>query len=75
MYLNGPYQAYMMPKTVAQQMKQLQEKEKLRKVFDDTNAPNITGKSQYKSIKYSHSNGLKEPVSASAFYFSLILIQ
>ena len=53
----------------------LQEKAKLRKVLDGANAPNITGKSRYKSLKSSHFHGLKDPASASAFYYSLSLLQ
>ena len=53
----------------------LQEKEKLIKVIDGTNAPKMTGKSRHKSLKYSHSHGLKDPTSASAVYFGLILSQ
>ena len=53
----------------------LQEKSKLRKVIDSVNAPKITGKSRSKSLKYSRSNGLKDPASTSAVYFVLIMIQ
>ena len=52
-----------------------QEKEKMRKVIDGANAPKMTGKSRYKSLKYSHYRGLKDPASASAVYFGLSLIQ
>ena len=51
----------------------LQEKAKLRKVVDSSNAPKMTGNSRYKSVKSSHSCGLKYPASASAFYFDLIM--
>ena len=59
----------MLPKTVAWHIKKLQEKAILRKVIDGSNAPKMTGKSRYKSHKYSHSRGLKDPASASAVYF------
>ena len=51
------------------------EKEKLGKVIDCANAPKMAVKSWYKPLKYSHSNGLKDPASASAVYFGLHLIQ
>ena len=53
----------------------MQEKAKLRKVVDGDNTPKITGKSRYKSLKSSHSHGLKDPTSASAVYFVLSLLQ
>ena len=56
-------------------MKKKGEKSKLRKFIDGANAPNITGKSEYKSLKSSGSHGLKDPASASAVYFVLIMIQ
>ena len=53
----------------------LQEREKLRKVIDGANAPKMTGKSRYNYLKYSHSHGLNDSVSASAVCFGLSLIQ
>ena len=55
--------------------KKSQEKEKLRKIIDGANAPKMTGKSQYKSLKSSHYHGLKDPEYSSAVYFGIILIQ
>ena len=75
MYFNRTHKYYMLPKTVTWHMNFLQEKAKLIKVIDGANAPKITGKSWYKSLKYSHYPGLKDPTSESAVYFGLSLTQ
>ena len=52
-----------------------QEKAKLRIFIDGTNAPEITVKLRYKSLKFSHSKGPKDPRSASAVFVGLRMIQ
>ena len=48
---------------------------KLRKVIEGANAPKMTVKSMYKSLKYYYYHGLKDPSSGSAVYFGLSLLQ
>ena len=75
MCFNITHQAYILQKTVTRHMKCFQEKAKMRNVIDGANAPKMTGKSRYKSLKPYHLHGTKDPASISDVYFGLSLLQ